>query len=116
MALKGYEKAGRLIRFFAWFGFALAVLAAVAVAFSIMATGKDGPELVVGMFIFLLVCALSWFQLILGQAVKDHKAWARTVGIILGVLQMFGFPLGTLIGGYIVYHLWKGWDDPAPAK
>ena len=116
MALKGYEKAGRLIRFFAWFGFALAGVVGVAIAIPMMASGKGGLGLLAGLCMFLFVGGMCWLQLILGQAVKDHKEWARTVGIILGVIQMIGFPIGTLIGGYIVYHLWKGWDDPAPAQ
>jgi len=38
-----------------------------------------------------------------GLGLMQHQPWARTVAIILGVLALFHFPLGTALG---VYTLW----------
>ena len=46
----------------------------------------------------------------LGNAVKAHKNWARVIGIIYGILILFGFPLGTFIGAFILSYLIKGWE------
>src|SRR5690606_39569288 len=33
------------------------------------------------------------------------KPWARIAGIVMAILGLFGFPIGTLINGYILYLL-----------
>ena len=113
--LKGYEKAGRVIRLFGWIGLVASIAIAAAVAIPSMASGKTAQGLLVGGAILAIVGCFAWFQLFLGQSIKEHKDWARTVGIVLSVLQLFGFPIGTLVGGYVLWQLIKGWDEP-PAQ
>ena len=50
--------------------------------------------------IFLLVSACGIF---VGWGLMKHQSWARIAGIILGVMVLFHFPLGTALG---VYTLW----------
>ena len=114
MALKGYEKSGRLLKFFGWLGIVVAVAAAAGVALPAAKAGKTTEGILVGGAILALVGGLSWFQICVGQGVKEHKHWARTAGIVLSVFQLFGFPIGTLIGAYILFNLFQGWDAPAP--
>lgn len=38
-----------------------------------------------------------------GRALMLHRPWARVVAIVLGVLALFKFPLGTALG---IYTLW----------
>ena len=53
----------------------------------------------------VVVIAMSILQLKVGEAIKEHKDWGRTAGIILGAIQLFGFPVGTIIGAYILWCL-----------
>jgi hypothetical protein len=40
-----------------------------------------------------------------GWGLLKRKSWARVLVIILSVLHLFNFPLGTLIGGYSLWVL-----------
>ena len=117
-SMPGYVKAGRVMRFLGWIGAFVMICVVIAIVAGMLGSAKKMPPS--GWFaiplVFVIGGASCWFQLFLGQAVKNHKEWARTVGIILSALQLFAFPLGTLIGAYILWQLWKGWDDPAPAS
>jgi hypothetical protein len=50
---------------------------------------------------FLLIVSLP--GLITGFGLLSYKPWARIVGIVLAVLQLLHFPLGTVFG---IYALW----------
>jgi len=47
--------------------------------------------------------ALGAGQLSAGWAVRALRPWGRTVGCILSAIGLIGFPIGTLINGYILY-------------
>ncbi len=106
-----YEKAGRLIRLLAW----IEIIASVAIVAAIVLpsiAGSTREAIPVEMYIlFLFLALLAFFLLTLGKAVKEHKPWGRVVGIIYGILLLTGFPLGTVLGVYILWCLIKGWDD-----
>lgn len=57
--------------------------------------------LVVGIFVTLLALP----SLLCGWGLLNYKPWARTLGIILSVLQLANFPIGTAIGGYGLWVL-----------
>ena len=59
----------------------------------------------------LVIIGVCTLQLKVGTAIKEHKDWGRTVGVILGTIQLLGFPVGTIIGAYILWCLIKGWND-----
>ena len=84
--------------------FVLMLLGSV-VHFSI--PGTENVARIIGPFvlfligsIFLLVSACGIF---VGWGLMKHQSWARIAGIILGVIVLFHFPLGTALG---VYTLW----------
>lgn len=64
---------------------------------AVLATGIVGT--VIGGV--LLVMALP--SIVTGIGLMKRREWARIVGIILAVIQLIGFPIGTLIG---IYGLW----------
>ena len=72
--------------------------AAVAIA----ALGLSGLALT----IFLLVLAVPY--LICGWGLWKRRSWARIVGIVLAVLALINFPLGTAFGVYALIILFKG--------
>ena len=59
----------------------------------------------VGMLIggALLMLGLIVFQWILAGGLRKLRPWVRIPTIILSIIGLLGFPLGTLISGYILY-------------
>ena len=119
--LTPYEKAGRLFRLFGWIQLIAGSFVLIAVAIPHIVDEKMRQQ-TQGTLTFLIVMivlfGISVFQLVLGKAIKEHKEWGRTAGIILAIIQLFGFPIGTLIGGYILWCLLTGWSasrDVEPA-
>jgi hypothetical protein len=50
---------------------------------------------------FLLVLSLP--ALVIGVGLLQRRSWARIAGIVISLLNLFYFPLGTMLG---VYGLW----------
>jgi hypothetical protein len=53
-------------------------------------------------FTYLVLGVLGIF---LGRGLRNLRAWARITSIVLAVIGLLGFPVGTLINGYILYLL-----------
>lgn len=41
-----------------------------------------------------------------GVGLRGLKGWGRIISTIMSVVGLIGFPIGTLISGYILYLLW----------
>lgn len=63
----------------------------------------------VGFAMFLGLLALP--GIIAGVGLLMRKSWARILGIVVGALMLFHFPIGTLIGAYAILVLAQ---DAAP--
>lgn len=62
--------------------------------------------MLIGMSSLILLFALLY--LAFGRALKAEKPWATQImGFILGILLLFQFPIGTIIGGYTLWVLAK---------
>lgn len=46
----------------------------------------------------------------LAAAVLKGKSWARMGSMVVGGLMLLGFPIGTLIGVYLIYNAKDGWS------
>jgi hypothetical protein len=55
----------------------------------------------VGMTVGLLAVGVG--QFFAGYGVRALRPWGRIVGCILSAIGLIGFPIGTLINGYILY-------------
>jgi hypothetical protein len=64
-----------------------------------------GIVALVGTVIFVLILFISLPCLIAGIGLLDYKEWARILTIILSVLNLVNFPLGTAIGAYSLWAL-----------
>jgi hypothetical protein len=107
-SMKGYEIAGRSFRALGW----LQIIGVVGIYAAILIPvigKKEYPDSKA--YLLLLTIILPIISLKLGKAIKEHKLWAYNVGIIYSIIMLFGFPLGTVIGVYILYYLIKGWND-----
>lgn len=100
--------AGRVMRIAAWIGGAS--IAAMALA---IALGRDDPERSTGTLIGLLIFvgALCYGLYRVGWAVSQGRTWGRVAGIVIGVVSLAGFPIGTALGGYLLFVLALKWSD-----
>jgi hypothetical protein len=49
------------------------------------------------------------------RGAKESKPWARTSSMVISVLLLFGFPLGTLVGIYLLSNTWRSWEPSGAA-
>jgi hypothetical protein len=75
------------------------LLGAVGVASAAAAVG------IVGFVVALIVGVIALPSLICGWGLLNYKPWARTLGIVLSVLQLPSFPVGTALGAYGLWVL-----------
>ncbi len=68
---------------------------------SFLSITRDGPRLAILVGVFLLLLGAG--QLWVGTGLRRLQKWARVPTGILSGLGLLGFPLGTLINGYILY-------------
>jgi len=75
----------------------------------VAAVGEEGSEIavpilgLVGMFAVTFILLLSIPGIIVGVGLLKLRPWARVFGIIMSILLIIHFPLGTIVG---VYGLW----------
>lgn len=60
-----------------------------------------------GVFLAIFLVILGLPGLILGFGLLQHRSWARPLGLILGFLNLFNFPLGTILGAYTLWALFQ---------
>lgn len=65
---------------------------------------------VIGTATGLLLLILSLPGLAVGYGLLTHHAWGRILAIVISILGLVNFPLGTLIG---VYALWVLFQEKA---
>jgi small-conductance mechanosensitive channel len=77
---------------------------------ALMGAGPDdgarmagGMIFVIGLIVAVVVIAFSALYLYTGFKIRKQQSIGRTLGIIVSVLSLFSFPLGTALG---IYGLW----------
>lgn len=73
----------------------------------------------VGTILPIFMGALTVPDFIAAFGLLARQRWARILGIVVGFLNLPGFPLGTLVGGYTLYVLLQDsaasyFDTPKP--
>jgi hypothetical protein len=97
----------------------LGVLIAIVVFVTITGGGilSGDPDAIritalVGTIIATFLLLLSVPGIVVGYGLLKRKTWARTLAIVLGILNLFNFPLGTALGVYTLWALMQ--DEVAP--
>jgi drug/metabolite transporter (DMT)-like permease len=53
----------------------------------------------------IIAIAFGVIYLMTAKGVEEKKNWAKIVGIIVGILSLFSFPIGTILGIFILIGL-----------
>ncbi len=56
-------------------------------------------------FVSILILVLSAPSVIIGVGLLKFSAWARVLGIVLSILHLISFPIGTALGAYGLWVL-----------
>lgn len=67
---------------------------------------------VIGTAVAAFFVILSIPSIIAGVGLLKRREWARILTIVLGVLHLFGFPVGTALGIYTLYVLFNDQTKP----
>jgi hypothetical protein len=108
--LAPYEKAGKLIKLMGWLCCAFAFIITI---FVLAPLSVHEGEVIKVVYFPVMILAMGIAFLFVGKAVLDHKNWGRIGGIILGVLSLLYFPIGTILGAIVLWYLSKPWDEQA---
>ena len=60
---------------------------------------------IVGTILPTIMGMLTLPDFIAAFGLLTRKSWARILGVVVGILNLPGFPIGTLIGGYAIVVL-----------
>ncbi len=82
------------------------VLTIFVIGGGLMAVDDPNAGLVfgtIGIILVVITAIISVPNIMAGWALIKHKSWGRILTIILSILNVFAFPLGTALG---IYGLW----------
>ena len=82
------------------------VLTIFVIGDGLMAVDDPNAGLVfgtIGIILVVITAIISVPNIMAGWALIKHKSWGRILTIILSILNVFAFPLGTALG---IYGLW----------
>ncbi len=80
------------------------VLGAFFTAFAVLADQAH-----VALIIGLIFAAVVGLHVALCVGASNRSDIAKTGSIIVGVLMLAGFPIGTVTGGFLIYYASKDW-------
>lgn len=90
------RRAGRIFR-------VIAVLIALgSVLLAIVAITGGGSVRIPVFLLNLVLAATAW---VTAGGIEEQKNWARWIGVVLGLLELVNFPIGTVIGIAILVYL-----------
>lgn len=74
----------------------------------------EGPFilLLVGLFVGGIMAVVALPGLLAGWGLLRRKNWGRVLALIVAILNLFNFPLGTALGAYTLYVLLQNEATP----
>lgn len=105
------HNAGHLLAIWAWL--LLFVVGTIIMSVLVVNFMGDEPEKSTALFWTIInsILVLSVIVLVTAKGLKQHKQWARYVGILLAAMALIAFPVGTVMGLFILSYINKGWHE-----
>ncbi|OGF59553.1 MAG: hypothetical protein A2Y62_03680 [Candidatus Fischerbacteria bacterium RBG_13_37_8] len=103
-----------MLQIMGWISIAAAVILVVIFLAGSVILGTSGEEgagaggAIMGVFglIFgIFMAAIGVLYLLTAKGIANKKHWAKIVGIILGIISLPSFPIGTILGIFILIGL-----------
>ncbi len=103
-----------------WIGLIISILAGLGLIIAGIAIGDEAliVFLITG-FVSLVVGVIGGLLYIFtAKGILNKKGWAKILGIILAILALSGFPIGTALGIWILVNFFsdegKAWFEETP--
>ncbi len=61
----------------------------------------------VGLIVLVFLVGIGIFHVVTAKAIRDRKSWSRVSAIVLGILMLGSFPLGTIFGIFILIGVFE---------
>jgi hypothetical protein len=106
------ENTADIHRVIAWFYGVIGGLIVIAFITFLRSTDGIGVAAVIGG----IFGGITLLHAALGIGARKHSGLAKAGSIIVGVLMLFGFPIGTVVGGMLIYNgiqTWPPRPDPS---
>jgi cadmium resistance protein CadD (predicted permease) len=105
------QNAGHLIAILSWLVlFIMATVTASVLAVDFMGTKLEKPDSIFWPIVFAWY-GFGFILMITAHGLKQHQQWARYLGSFLGSISIIAFPVGTVMGLFILSYLHKGWHE-----
>jgi uncharacterized membrane protein len=100
-------KVFRVHRALSWLYACLSVLFIITLGVGINSSDNHIPPELYYILSFLICFSILHF--VISKGAKNGKLWARNSSFIVALLMLFGFPVGTIIGVYLLFNSgnWK---------
>ncbi len=72
-------------------------------------TARSGMGPIIGPA--LIIALLFALHMAVAVGAKRQRLWSRTASQVIGGLMLIGFPVGTLIGVYLLANTWRPWQS-----
>lgn len=69
----------------------------------LLTLGGMNEQMQLGFLVGVIYLILGALSFVVARGIRQLKPWARKTCIVLSAIGLLGFPLGTLINGYILY-------------
>ena len=102
-----YRHAAMIFKILGWVAAVVSVFTTFVI-FGEMESGKQTVGAFIGMVFFLGATTGSLFAIHAG--LERQKNWARIWAILYSITFLFGFPIGTAIGGYVIWCMTAAWE------
>jgi hypothetical protein len=99
-------KVFRVHRALYWFYLVLLIIIA-----ALIVTHLDQLDLALVVPLVLLA-ALFLVHFVTARGAKACTRWGRICSMVIGVILLVGFPIGTIIGVYLLANTWRPWGLP----
>src|SRR5688500_248008 len=99
-------KLARAHRALSWFYGLFAIILLII----FLIPGKESPLLAI-IFVLAFFCGLFALHHFTAKGARERKSWARNTSRCIAVLMLFGFPVGTIIGLYLLSNSWNVWES-----
>jgi hypothetical protein len=75
-------------------------------------TMRSEPDLAPVLIYLVLFGLVFAAHHVTARGARQGKPWARISSTVLACLMLLGFPVGTIIGVYLLVYTWRPWDAP----
>ncbi len=105
------QNAGHLLSIFCWvlifiiFTIFASILAVDVMSDEIEKPGSDFWPIMMGFVGYVVLILLAT------RGLRLHQQWARYLAAVLAVVALIAFPVGTVLGLFVLSYLKKGWHE-----